>query len=121
MVGTALANERTFLAWVRTSLTLFSFGYGILKVENYLGSNKKGSVAWYDHVVAYFFTFAAICAFCIGSIRFMKVKSVLKVDNALETGKSSMRLFIVTLASVMVIGLAREILNDALADARYGG
>lgn len=31
--GTSLANERTFLAWVRTSLTLFSFGYGILKVS----------------------------------------------------------------------------------------
>eukprot|EP00466_Bigelowiella_natans_P010382 jgi/Bigna1/86663/estExt_fgenesh1_pg.C_120175 len=65
---TALANERTFLAWVRTSLTLFSFGYGILKVESYL---HKDELPWYDHVVAYVFTFAAICAFGIGCLRQM--------------------------------------------------
>jgi len=51
----------------------------------------------------------------------MKVKTVLKVHNALDTGKFSMRVFIIILASVMVIGLAREILNDALTDPRYGG
>ena len=39
-IRTKLANERTFLAWVRTSLTLFSFGYGILKVESYLSPDS---------------------------------------------------------------------------------
>ena len=34
--GTYLANERTQMAWVRTSLALISFGFGIAKFYEYL-------------------------------------------------------------------------------------
>mmetsp|Transcript_6603 Transcript_6603/g.10899 ORF Transcript_6603/g.10899 Transcript_6603/m.10899 type:complete len:191 (+) Transcript_6603:97-669(+) len=106
---TALANERTFLAWVRTSLTLFSFGYGILKVESYL---HKDELPWYDHVVAYVFTFAAICAFGIGCLRFREVKSILRVADHLEPKSISMKSFMILLTSVLFSGLLREIIND---------
>ena len=32
---TSLANERTFLAWTRTALSIFSFGWAILKVRRW--------------------------------------------------------------------------------------
>mmetsp|Transcript_7684 Transcript_7684/g.10538 ORF Transcript_7684/g.10538 Transcript_7684/m.10538 type:complete len:182 (-) Transcript_7684:158-703(-) len=108
---TALANERTFLAWVRTSLTLFSFGYGILKVETYL---HKDELPWYDHAVAYVFTFAAICAFGIGCLRFREVKTILRVADHLEPNSFSMKSFMILLASVLFSGLLREIINDAV-------
>ena len=40
----SLANERTFLAWVRTSLALFAGGVGVIGVANHF-STSPGRVA----------------------------------------------------------------------------
>lgn len=44
-IRTDLANERTFLAWSRTTLSLFSIGFPILKVEHV---NTPNVLTWYD-------------------------------------------------------------------------
>ena len=43
---TFLANERTQMAWVRTSLTLITFGFGIAKFYQYL-QESRGERATY--------------------------------------------------------------------------
>jgi len=109
---TSLANERTFLAWTRTSLTLFGFGFGILKVESYI--NDDNAIPWYDKMVAYLFTLGSIAAFLIGFYRFKYVNNLLHIGDTLEGGKKSMMGFITVLGIGLVAGLFREILNDAL-------
>ena len=40
----SLANERTFLAWIRTSLALLAAGVGVIGVANHF-SNQEGRAA----------------------------------------------------------------------------
>jgi putative membrane protein len=38
-----LASERTLMAWIRTSLSMISFGFTIYKFFQYLGESATGS------------------------------------------------------------------------------
>jgi putative membrane protein len=42
MVRTAFSSERSLMAWMRTSVSLFTFGFSITKFFDYLGQ-KQGS------------------------------------------------------------------------------
>lgn len=59
-----LANERTFLAYFRTSIVLLSSGFAILKIE--ILQDLK--------LLGYFFMIVALILLLIGMIRFLYVK-----------------------------------------------
>ncbi len=63
---THLANERTLLAWLRTSLKIFGLGYGILKAHSFI---LLESYTWYDEVLAILFEICGLCSFLIGAHR----------------------------------------------------
>ena len=66
-VRTHLANERTFLAWVRTSLSLFGIGYGILKIEV---AARPDNLPWYDALIAMIFACGGLMSLALGTQRF---------------------------------------------------
>lgn len=69
---TTLANERTFLAYIRTSLTLFVAGVSFVEFFTYPIVVKIGLV----------FVVFGIITFLIGLFRFLKTRS--HIDNASE-------------------------------------
>jgi putative membrane protein len=47
LARTALAFERTFMAWVRTATSLITFGFGIVKAGDYLKAEGKQAQQWF--------------------------------------------------------------------------
>ena len=66
---TALANERTLLAYIRTALTLFVVGVTFL---HFLDGRPS------IHFFGWFFIILAVCLLSIGLWRFTKVKRMIQ-------------------------------------------
>ena len=45
-----LASERTFLAWIRTSVAVLSFGFAIVKFEDWTNSVRSGNGSSLGHI-----------------------------------------------------------------------
>lgn len=43
IVRTRFSSERSLMAWIRTSVSLFTFGFSITKFFNYLENQQKGT------------------------------------------------------------------------------
>ena len=65
---TSLANERTFLAYIRTALTLVIGGISFLQFF------PQGIV----HVVGWLFIPAGVAAFVVGLLRYLRTRRLLK-------------------------------------------
>ena len=67
---THLANERTLLAWLRTSAAFFSIGLSFAKID-----------LIQDDIVATAFVLVAILTFVVGLVRYYQVKTVLETKD----------------------------------------
>ncbi len=43
LVRTSLSSERSLMAWIRTSTSLYAFGFSITKFLDYLGKQQEGT------------------------------------------------------------------------------
>lgn len=68
---TILANERTFLAYVRTSLTLLVAGASFVHFFNSFATQIAG----------WAFIISAIIMFAIGTIKYRKLKAIIRVKR----------------------------------------
>lgn len=69
MERTTLANERTLLSYIRSSLYLLVGGIALLKLENFENL----------HLLGYLSLILTVCFVVIGLYRYQKLKSRLKV------------------------------------------
>ena len=69
MERTTLANERTLLSYIRSSLYLLVGGIALLKLENFENL----------HFLGYLSLILTVCFVVIGLYRYQKIKSRLKV------------------------------------------
>ncbi len=87
-VSDHLANERTFLAWVRTSIALMGFGFVVVKFSLFV---RQLSIAVTGHSFTPVTGFSGVIGFClvgigavaalIGYLRYRQVeKHLLKAD-----------------------------------------
>ncbi len=65
LVRTALSSERSLMAWIRTSVSLYTFGFSITKFLDYLG--KQQEVTEYSTGL-YQLGFAIICIGILGLV-----------------------------------------------------
>lgn len=106
---TELANERTFLAWVRTALSLFGLGFGILKV---------GPVRWFDEVIALLFLSCAVFALLVGVRRYFAVngglhRSFERLHSSstakilLSSGNLDMKATMTAILAILIVSITR--------------
>lgn len=98
-----LANERTFLAWVRTALALVGFG---LVFERFIGQSRTGSTT----LIALGSVTAGAATMLYATFRYHSV------ERALRRGE-----FVIARKSPLVIGWAGAVLSIALAIALWAG
>jgi uncharacterized membrane protein YidH (DUF202 family) len=105
---TELANERTFLAWVRTALSMFSIGFGILKVEK---AGAPLQIEWYDAGIGFMFMFAACLSVYAGVQRYYAVDRGLSESiGVVKTfDRMDIKTVIVTLAVVVAASTLRTV------------
>ncbi|KAI8883472.1 hypothetical protein K501DRAFT_184478 [Backusella circina FSU 941] len=72
-----LANERTFLAWFRTSLTLITLGIGIIQVYHVSNANHKR----FGRALGLIFVMASILFLYFGNVRYFHAQWALQHGN----------------------------------------
>jgi len=103
-LSTHLANERTFLAWIRTSIAIFSVGFLLFKADQYGGLN----LSWFDKAIGMMFVVTGIFCFITGTLRYFKVKEALNQVNPLDSlRRVGVRYLIVAMALIFLSALVK--------------
>ncbi|KAM9931771.1 hypothetical protein OXX80_008578 [Metschnikowia pulcherrima] len=70
-----MANERTFLAWLRTSLSLVTIGIGIVQLLKL--KNESEDLSRYAKPLGASFVFIGIITLVMGTLRYFRVQTML--------------------------------------------
>lgn len=70
-----MANERTFLAWLRTSLSLVTIGIGIVQLLKL--KNESEDLSRYAKPLGASFVFIGIMTLVMGTLRYFRVQTML--------------------------------------------
>jgi putative membrane protein len=89
-----LANERTFLAWMRTGFAISALGIVIGKLQ--INDNTHDDRTFYK-ILALLFIFVGMLCIIVGLIRYAHVRALLEKNKYPTTG--------VTVAVVAILGL----------------
>ena len=105
MVRTKFSSERSLLAWLRTSVSLFTFGFTIIKFIDHLGKRQKG-VQFLEEPYT-----LGLILICVGILVLVPVvvQHVRRVRRAKELGMPTMSRFSLPIGAataLFVIGTA---------------
>jgi putative membrane protein len=103
-----MANERTFLAWVRTSIAIMAFGFVVEKFSlfvkqmgYYLGKEAAPPPRGYSALIGIVLVGLGVVMGVLAFIRYKKVER--QIDD--DTYKSSPILSVMLFLSVLAIGI----------------
>ena len=101
-----LANERTFLAWIRTSIAVIALGFAGTKIDLVLGSflRSSGSSRWQEAVAS-----VPVGVAMIGFGGLLAVLAALRyrvVNRQIEAGRVRADRKLVALVTLSVVALA---------------
>jgi inner membrane protein YidH len=101
-----LANERTFLAWIRTSIAVIALGFAGTKVDLVLGGmlRKSGSSRWQEAVAS-----VPVGVAMIGFGGLLAVLAALRfhvVNRQIERGRVRADRYLIALVTLLVVVLA---------------
>ena len=100
------AAERTLMAWIRTSLSLISFGFGVDKVIGAINRSRWGASARADlsvRLMAIAFIVTGVGALAAATVQHKRILRRLMQDNF--TYQHSTSLGIATALALMAIGI----------------
>jgi putative membrane protein len=113
------AANRTLLAWIRTSLSLITFGFGIDRIVNVISPNRHGSLGL-TAAVGLSFMALGIYAIVDASVRYRREIEMLNVPRYMyEERRSSGIVVAIILAVIGALGFV-GILVQALLQTRTG-
>lgn len=109
-----LANERTFLAWIRTCLGIMAFGFVVVKfslflkqITAFLGGTKSFSTTVPAHPIQGYSAYLGIILVALGAIisafAFMKFKTI---ANQIETNSYERTIWLDSMLALTVILIA---------------
>jgi putative membrane protein len=86
---TLQANERTLLAWLRTGLSLITFGFVIAKTAVWLRLSEVGGSHVGSHGIGTVFIFLGSATEVLGLVRFLRVRRALLARQPAPAGAVS--------------------------------
>lgn len=95
-----LANERTFLAWLRTSLSFISLGIGVTQLFR-LNSKSGSGVHEYGKPLGAIFIILGIATLLLGFSRFFHVQALLTKNHFPATRLSILSLIVAVVALII--------------------
>lgn len=94
-----MANERTFLAWLRTSLSLISIGIGIVQLFKLKDDVQNEPISRWGKPIGGGFIVLGIYTLAQGYLRFFRVQQLLLADQY----PASRHLVVTTVGAVLVL------------------
>ena len=110
LVRTKFASERSLMAWMRTSVSLFTFGFSITKFIDYLGQSQEATQ--FSEGI-YRLGFALVCLGILG-LMIAVVEHVHRIRRAKELGLPTISRFSLPIAAtvaLLVIGITTLLLS----------
>jgi putative membrane protein len=101
---TMMAADRTLMAWIRTSLSMYSFGYTIYKVLQEV--NEVGEVALKDVAprrAGMLLSIAGTAALIMGIIEYSATLRVLRRSYSFELARPSLIMALIMAAAGMLL------------------
>lgn len=101
---TLQANERTLLAWMRTGLSLITFGFVIAKTAIWLRLTETGVVETTRSTrIGTVFIFLGSAAEVIGLVRYLRIKQALLARRATPTGAPEIIVLAIMVATLGIL------------------
>ena len=106
------ANERTYLAWIRTSIAIMAFGFLIEKFElfvSHLGAitnNVEIHASPFAEVVGLGLFLVGILIIITATVRFFRYKSSIECDESVIYGVKHTNIFLSALLIFMALFLS---------------
>ena len=105
LVRTALSSEQTLMSWVRTSLSMFTFGFAIAQFFHFLAGQKDSPQ------IAASPRWLGISLICVGIVILIvavaeHVQNIRRLQEQGLPADSGMRLPIGSAAAILAIGIA---------------
>jgi len=107
------ANERTYLAWIRTAIAIMAFGFVVEKFDLFLkylghsisskGEHIVGSA--YAEIVGLSFIFISIIIFILSTTRYYAHKKAIETETLMTYGSKKTNVLIVLLMVLLAIFL----------------
>jgi putative membrane protein len=99
------ANERTLLAWVRTGVSLITFGFAIARLSEWLKPPGRGAPRA-AIALGGVFMFLGVVAEAVGVIRYLVVRRALLAHRPVPTGGTEVLVLAVVVGVVgLMVGL----------------
>jgi putative membrane protein len=96
------ANERTLLAWMRTGVSLITFGFVIAKTSIWLRRDQPLAVTRGADLIGALFVFLGAVAEAVGLIRYLRVRTALLGHRPVPLGATEI---VAIGVSVALLGL----------------
>ncbi|MBU6452634.1 MAG: DUF202 domain-containing protein [Cyanobacteria bacterium REEB67] len=115
VVRTALALDRTLLAWVRTSLTLIGFGFALARYINHLieVGALHGLSTTYPREVGAALMALGVSALLGGAVEYVRTVKKLRPGTSPWSVSLVVAVVLALLSTVLIIGLLFEISRDS--------
>jgi putative membrane protein len=112
------ANERTYLAWIRTAVALMGLGFVIERFDlfvQYLGANGGGlpSDPWV-HPAGLGLIFFGVLVLAVSTGRYLRFKHLIAEDAVREFGSSRTDIVLVAVVSLLGALMALYLLRQLL-------
>jgi putative membrane protein len=116
------ANERTFLAWIRTAITIMAFGFLVEKFELYISSlNNGGSFAskkttvFSAEIVGLSLVLVGVLVILAATIRFYTFKRSIEADQPLPFSRTDTNLvlsiLLILLGLFLIVFMGHQVLG----------
>jgi len=115
------ANERTYLAWIRTSIAIMAFGFLIEKFELYIvyigqaiGDEKHFQSSLSSELVGLSLFLVGILIIIVSTLRFLMHKEAIESDDIIIYSMKKMNILLSILIILMALFLFFYIGNQIL-------
>ena len=95
---TLQANERTLLAWLRTGVSLITFGFVIARTAVWLKLNQVQAITVAGDVIGTVFVFLGTATEAIGLVRYLRIRRALLEGRPVMVGATEIIAIAVAIA-----------------------
>jgi putative membrane protein len=107
------ANERTFLAWVRTAIAVMAFGFVIERFDLFLqamapqmpGKQLSAHSQWFANFAGLAFIVLGVAMIVIAGVRFVKTAKDIEIDTDVPSPGERFDLALAALIALLGIAL----------------
>lgn len=111
-----LASERTFLAWIRTSVAVISFGFATIRFDDWVTSQQSGNISGSGHLSE---SIGGLMVLIGGLMSAIGAVHYLRTNKQITTGRVQASNWLVLAVSGFVVLLSAAVITYLIYQGKY--